>query len=347
MPEKSREKSLLLSAVTVLALAGSPPVLAVNVSSADGHADVLPFVSGNTIDTGYYDFDLQQVVENTRLFVRDLEIVQATFFGTTNPGFTTFTNYTLPASSDLTFNVPVIAGSDATARNVLYWDGLGQPNFGAPRVGEDFFLRRSSALNVSLDGGTSPVNGFAIDTANPSGQIHNHISFQARGTGGARPGDGFYLFAMQLNADGLAQAEPVYFLFNADYLRDGGGQILFNGNRPATDTATEALAIDWVLANLLTTLDPADLDADGDVDDADFGIAFAAFTGPGGVSTSPADLDGDGDVDDADFGIAFASFTGPGGSASVPEPNGAFALIAGIGMFVIRRRRGGVRVEHA
>ena len=68
--------------------------------------------------------------------------------------------------------------------------------------------------------------------------------------------------------------------------------------------------------------DPADLDLDGDVDDADFGIAFAAFTGPNnGPSANPAaDLDNDGDVDDADFGIAFAAFTGPGGPASVPEP---------------------------
>ncbi len=83
---------------------------------------------------------------------------------------------------------------------------------------------------------------------------------------------------------------------------------------------------------------PADLDADGDVDDADFGIAFAAFTGPGGVSESPADLDNDGDVDDADFGIAFAAFTGPGGSASVPEP-ATLTVAALAGLMFVRRRR--------
>ncbi len=86
--------------------------------------------------------------------------------------------------------------------------------------------------------------------------------------------------------------------------------------------------------------DPADLDADGDVDDADFGIAFAAFTGPGGVSNSPADLDNDGDVDDADFGLAFAAFTGPGGvSSTVPEPMTLTLLGTAVLLLVSRRRR--------
>ncbi len=94
-------------------------------------------------------------------------------------------------------------------------------------------------------------------------------------------------------------------------------------------------------------LDPADLDDDGDVDDADFALAFAAFSGPGvPAGNTAADLDGDGDVDDADFGLAFAAFTGPGAAANVPEPAGlallgllAASLSGRGGLPAARRRR--------
>ncbi len=74
----------------------------------------------------------------------------------------------------------------------------------------------------------------------------------------------------------------------------------------------------------------ADLDGDGGVDDADYGLLFAAFTGPGNgpPARADADLDGDGDVDDADFGLAFAAFTGPGGVAGVAGGGATPAALA-------------------
>ncbi|MFN3166297.1 MAG: hypothetical protein ACE37H_04450 [Phycisphaeraceae bacterium] len=333
---------------TLCALGVAQHAQATGVSVTDNHGDVLLYANTGTIETGYYDYDLEQVVEGTRLFVRRMGVIGSDFFGTTNPGFTTFNDlnnqvaYTLPASADLTFDVPAIPGSDAVSRNLLYWDGEGSADFGAAMPGDSFLLRRSSSLNTTLDGSTSPAGGFSIQTTNPDGEMHNHISFSARGSGGSQPADGFYLFAMQLAAGGI-DAEPVYFLFNAEYERGGGGQVLYNGDVPITDTTAEQLAIDWVLDNLLTVAIPGDTDGDGDIDDSDLGTAFSNYTGPlapgtGTKTAADGDTDGDGDVDDSDLGTAFSGYTGPlGPTPSVPEPASAVALL--FASALLHRRR--------
>ncbi len=84
-----------------------------------------------------------------------------------------------------------------------------------------------------------------------------------------------------------------------------------------------------------------DLDQDGDVDDADFAISFANFTGPledGDKTPFDGDNDGDGDVDDADFGLSFAAYTGPLNAAEVPEPASALLLILASAATCRRRR---------
>jgi hypothetical protein len=88
---------------------------------------------------------------------------------------------------------------------------------------------------------------------------------------------------------------------------------------------------------------PGDTDGDGDIDDADLGTAFAAYTGPlapgaGNKTAADGDTDGDGDVDDADLGAAFAGYTGPLATAAVPEPT-SLALLGIGGLAMIRRRR--------
>ncbi len=114
----------------------------------------------------------------------------------------------------------------------------------------------------------------------------------------------------------------------------------FSDNGQITFRADYSGGSAYLLVSTVPIL-PADLDGDSDVDDADFGLAFAAFTGPNnGPSNNPsADLDSDGDVDDADFALAFAAFTGPGGAANVPEPASLGAMMGVVGIWAGRRGR--------
>jgi hypothetical protein len=59
--------------------------------------------------------------------------------------------------------------------------------------------------------------------------------------------------------------------------------------------------------------------------------------GAGNKTAAQGDTDGDGDVDDADLGAAFAAYTGPIASATVPEPT-SLALL-GIGALAINTRK--------
>ena len=49
-------------------------MFAVNISSGTTHADVMPYAEGNAVETGYYDSDLQQVVEDREIKLEDIKI---------------------------------------------------------------------------------------------------------------------------------------------------------------------------------------------------------------------------------------------------------------------------------
>ena len=97
----------------------------------------------------------------------------------------------------------------------------------------------------------------------------------------------------------------------------------------------------WATLSTSTSL-PGDVDGNGVVDIADFGVlAFNFAPGVGGKTGAQGDLDGDGVVGSSDFGELAANLGNTNvllAAAPVPEP-GSMALVGLLGLVLAGRRR--------
>lgn len=137
-------------------------------------------------------------------------------------------------------------------------------------------------LEVMVEDG--PIAGFDL-AVQPDGGWHRHVNFELLSTGGVARRPGIYRLDMSLYATmGLGDSEPFTIAFN------------YNASQAEADEA---------LASLAPEIDcPGDLDGNGMVDGADFGLLLAAFNS----TSSDADLDQDGTVTGADLGVLLSAW---------------------------------------
>lgn len=126
-----------------------------------------------------------------------------------------------------------------------------------------------------------PVAGFDL-AVQPDGGWHRHFNYELEAGGSGVRTPGVYRFDLRLYSTmGLADSEPFTLVF---------------------DYEAEPSEVDAALASFEETPCPGDLDGDGRVNGADFGVLLAAF----GTADSTADLDGDGVVAGGDVGLLLA-----------------------------------------
>lgn len=258
----------------------------------EGHIDVAPVVIDGKIFTGIADYDVDPngpiVTPGITVFGGEYGTIPVDPFFTDDPGFTALTGSGFPAGS--------FVGWDAID-DLLYWDGLGDVNFG-PVPNNEQIRVKLGAQNRFVGTGTGFLAGYFFAAAGGGGDYHVHMSFFLLGAdGNAVPASsdgieatpGIYLLTYQLRSNaGITSSDPLYIVFN---------NIL--------DPCLHCVALNTVSADFSGDQPKSDMDFDRDVDADDFAEWELCATGPLSPWSDPccqtADIDDDSDSDLSDF----------------------------------------------
>ncbi len=192
-----------------------------SVAAARADFDVAPYELSGKIVTGGHDDVLGSDNISQRVFGYDFFEDPLDPYLIGDPGFNNGTfmigiypnNGLLPANSTLGFEV---------LTNLQYWDGLGAVSFSAAPADVDLGIRRgSTTVHISGLGLSGSVP--TIGNTGPPGRLHVHVESQLNFTDGTNPNppnapDGVYMIGlrMTLAGSGVANSDPIYFVYNAN-----------------------------------------------------------------------------------------------------------------------------------
>jgi len=281
--------------------------------------------TGNLV-TGSNDFDSNTQTIPDRLFYRDLDV---NFFGS-DPGFSAVSQtnvptgyFALPANTPVSFDLLGMPLYASTVSNLWYWNGHDSDpvNFQPVSLGTTLTMN-IGFTKATVDGSSSNVTGFTIQTTDSTGAIHRHPNYQLAGGPGGVPSEGLYMIAEQTRMPGLQHSIPFYTIFVTDSISD----------------ASYNAAVQWGLTHLLL---PGDVTNDAVVN----GLDIAAIASHWLVSGPIADANYDGVVNGLDIALVASNWlhTSGGGSgiaAAVPEPLSVWlAVLSVAGAAVMLRCR--------
>lgn len=212
------------------------------------------------------------------------------------PGYQMVPGGGIPAGTTFSYNItgPLLWYNAGDENTCPFFEPVADQFGAAPPVPQMAVMNELFQVSITSTGFVSGDAAFAYH-GNPGD--HNHLTYLLLGDGvniGGGP-DGIYALPLQLVAPGYTPSETFH--------------LLLGKNASAGELAEAAMLMDMPPAS-------PDLDGDGDVDQADFGLfqvcLGAEVDGPLPVACRPADLNGDCVVDDEDVALFVACMSGAG-----------------------------------